>query len=82
MEAGGIEPPSRDSEETASTLMSHRLILASRGSGKRDTRETSPGKVSPSSLRVAALRLSCCRDPATRPRRKGRSRAPFYAASA
>ena len=42
VEAGGIEPPSRDSVGAASTFMSHYLFLARCISSERDTRGASP----------------------------------------
>ena len=55
VEAGGIEPPSRDSAKTASTLMTRLLILARRDSGEGDLRKASPGKFHP---QASGLQLS------------------------
>jgi len=47
MEAGGIEPPSRDSVKGASTCIVGRLILESAGAGRQAPAFPSPTVFSP-----------------------------------
>ena len=52
MEAGGVEPPSRDVSERASTCIVDRLILVLTASDQQDAARTSPEIFLPDSSRT------------------------------
>ncbi len=55
VEAGGIEPPSRDSSALASTCVFGHLVLALGGPGRQGSPHASPTKVSPHVRRAATI---------------------------